>query len=422
MALVIGIAIGYGVGYATISPQQITVIRTVTETVTAGVAPPAPPERVRLIVIGPWAGAEMEAFQEVLREFMRSYPNIEVEYRIYRAEDLATIAPLQFGAGMSPGDVIFTAWGWWVKDMGDKGHLLDLGRLVNMNEFTPGIFDPVKSGDKIYGLPFTAFAKPGFWYRKSFFQAHGLKEPKTWDEFLRLLDEIKQRQIPGIRAPIVTGNGVGWPISDVTEHFIIALGGPEMQLNLISGKTAFNDPQVRSVFENYLVPLLKKGYFSEPIEWTKAVEEWWGGRYALYFMGTWITGMVPDPNDLGFFPLPGTKGVVMGTDYIFVPKYTKHPEEAKLLAKWLATEGQRIHAGTKAGKFSTWLKVGVKDHWAPMQVVYEKVAGLQPLPDLDDSVGGEWQRLFWDQLKLLWVNPDKLGDVLNTLAANFPKK
>ncbi len=403
ITFIIGILVGYGIAYVTITPQQTTTT-----------------QKVKLVVIGPWAGDEMKAFKQVLDKFMEEHPNIEVEYRIYRAEDLASIAPPQFEAGMAPGDVIFSAWGWWVKEMGEKGHLMDLSDLVSEDEYIKGIFDPVKSGDKIYGLPFTAWAKPGFWYRKSFFQKHGLKEPKTWDEFKQLLDKIKQ--IPGIEAPIVTGDSVGWPISDITEHFIITFGGIDMQLKLINGELKFNDPQVKAIFENYIVPLIKEGYFSEPIEWTKAIEEWWSGKYALYFMGTWLTGMVDDPDDLGFFPLPGCKGVVMGTDYIFVPKYTEHPEEAKLLAKWLATEGQRVHVGTHAGKFATWLKVDIKDHWKPMQAVYEKLKQMTPVPDLDDSVGGDWQKLFWDQLKLLWVNPDKLDDVLNTLTENFPQK
>lgn len=403
ITFIIGILVGYGIAYVTITPQQATTT-----------------QKVKLVVIGPWAGDEMKAFQQVLNKFMEEHPNIEVEYRIYRAEDLASIAPPQFEAGMAPGDVIFSAWGWWVKEMGEKGYLMDLSGLVNPDEYIKGIFDPVKSGDKIYGLPFTAWAKPGFWYRKSFFKKYGLEVPKTWDEFKQLLDKIKQ--IPGIKAPIVTGDSVGWPISDIVEHFIITFGGVDMQLKLIKGELKFNDPQVKAIFENYIVPLIKEGYFSEPIEWTKAIEEWWNGKYALYFMGTWLTGMVDDPDDLGFFPLPGCKGVVMGTDYIFVPKFTEHPEEAKLLAKWLATEGQRVHVGTHAGKFATWLKVDIKDHWKPMQEVYEKLKQMTPVPDLDDSVGGEWQKLFWDQLKLLWVNPDKLDEVLNTLTEKFPQK
>jgi len=33
-----------------------------------------------------------------------------------------------------------------------------------------------------------------------------------------------------------------------------------------------------------------------------------------------------------------------------------------------------------------------------------KELNLAILPDMDDTVGGDWQSLFWDQLKLLWVN------------------
>ncbi len=416
--LVVGFAAGYLVAQQAMPAATVTV--TVEKPVTpAPAATPTPREKVTLVVIGPWSGKEMEYFMEVLREFEKQHPWIEVEYRIYRAEDLASIAPPQFEAGMAPGDVLITPWGWWIKEMGEKGHLIAWNDEINTEEFMAGVFDPVTGADgKIYGLPFTAWAKPGFWYRKSFFEKYGLQPPKTWEEFLDLLKKLKE-VLGG--PPIVTGDGVGWPISDVVEHFIIAFGGPELQLKLIRGEVKFTDPEVRKIFEEYIVPLLKEGYFSEPIEWTRAVELWWEGRYALYFMGTWITGMVDDPNDLDFFPLPGTRGVVMGLDYIAVPKYTKHLEEAKLLAKWLATEGQRVHVGTKAGKFATWLKVGIEDHWGPMQAVYAKLKDMQPVPDLDDAVGGDWQRLFWDQLKTLWVAPDRLNDVLERLAEEFPK-
>jgi multiple sugar transport system substrate-binding protein len=57
-----------------------------------------------------------------------------------------------------------------------------------------------------------------------------------------------------------------------------------------------------------------------------------------------------------------------------------------------------------------------------MQDVYRKVQDLKLaiLPDMDDTVGGDWQTLFWDQLKLLWVSPDKLGSVLDTLTREHP--
>jgi multiple sugar transport system substrate-binding protein len=383
--------------------------------------PPAPAPTVKLRVIGPWAGKEAEYFKTVLEEYKKVNPNVEFEYIIMRAEDLAKVLPLNFEAKTTPADVIITPWGWFIAEMAAKGHVVELTGIISKGDYVAGILDPVTVDGKIYAGPFTMWLKPGFWYRKSFFNRHGLSEPRTWDEFKALLDRIKA--ISGIKNPIVTGDGVGWPVSDVTEHFIITFAGPQAQLDLIEGRVKFTDPQMRGAFENYLVPLIKDRYFSEPIEWTAAIELWWKGEYGLYFMGTWITGMVEDANDIAFFPLPGCKGVVGGTDYVFIPKYTPNKDIALEFVKWLITEGQVVHASTPAGKIPTWVKAAPEKLWAPMQDVFRKVKelGLSILPDLDDTVGGDWQILFWDQLKLLWVEPDKLDEILNTLTTQHPK-
>lgn len=411
MSFLLSIVILSAIAAGCISQEQQTA--TITETKTEVV------KEVTLTVIGPWSGGELEAFMEVIKAFEKQHPNIKIEYKTYRAEDLSTLLPLQFESKDTPADVIFM-WGWFIAEMGKKGHLMELNGVINENDYVKGVLNDVKVGDKIYGAPFTAGAKPGFWYRKSFFEKYNLKPPINWDEFVALLEKIKK--IKGIKAPIVSGDSVGWPISDVTEHFIITFGGPELQYNLIAGKVRFTDPEVQSIFKDKLVPLLKAGYFSEPIEWTAAVKSWWNGEYGLYFMGTWITGMVDDPNDLGMFTLPGAKGMVLGVDYMMVPKYTKHPEEAKELVKFLSTEGQKIHVGTKAGKVATYKDVPIDAYWAPMRDVAKIVSEITTVPDLDDSVGGEWQQVFWDQLKLLWVKPDMVDEVLKTLDEKFPKK
>ena len=374
---------------------------------------------VRLTVIGPWSGVEQEYFLKVIEEYQRANPGVEIRYVPMRPEDVARTAAIQFEAGIAPADVIITPWAWWIVEMARKGHVVDVTDLVNRDEYVPGIVENVEYDGKIWGVPFTMWLKPGFWYKKSFFEENGLEEPETWEEFVALLETISG--IDGITAPIVSGNGVGWPLSDVAEHFIITFAGAEAQLGLISGERSFTDPDVREAMER-LVSLIEAGYFGEPIEWTAGVEKWWNEEYALYFMGTWITGMVEDPNDLGFFTLPGAKGVVGGADYAFIPKYAENVEEAMRFLEYLATEGQAVHVSTPAGKVPTWLGVGIDQLWPPMQVVFQKIKeqGLSILPDLDDSIGGDWQTLFWDQLKLLWVQPDRLGEVLATLTEQHP--
>lgn len=370
-----------------------------------------------LTVIAGWAGAEMEGFLPVLKTFEQE-TGIKVEYKIYRAEDLATLLPAQFSAKTTPGDVIFM-WAWFIKEKAKEGHVIELTNLISEKDFIKGSLDAVKVDNKLFGAVYTGKVKPGFWYRKSFFQKNNLTVPKTWTSFVSLLKKLKN--IPGIKAPIASGDGVGWPLSDVTEHFLATFGGPQLNLDLINRKVRWTDQKVRSIFENRLVPLLKAGYFGEPTEWTMALQLWWNGDYGLYFMGSWITGMVKDPNDLGVFSLPGCKGIVFGPDYLFVPAYTKHPEEAKKLAQFLTTKGQEVQV-KQGGHIATYTKVSLSSYPPVDREVANLMKGVSALPDLDDTIGGEFQAVFWDQLKLLWVKPDRLDDVLKTLDEKSSKK
>jgi multiple sugar transport system substrate-binding protein len=368
-----------------------------------------------ITVIGPWSGGEMDAFMPVLQAFEEK-TGIDVEYKLYRAEDLADILPSMFAAETTPGDVIFM-WSWFIKEKGQEGHILDVTDLINEADFSPGALDPVKVGDTLYGGSYTGKVKPGFWYRKSFFETYGLTPPETWDEFLALLDNIAT--IPSIVNPIVSGDEVGWPLSDITEHFLITFGGPQLHRDLTAGTVAWNSTQVRDIFANKLVPLLQRN-FSTPIEWTTALDLWWNGDYGLYFMGSWITGMVDDPEDLGLFSLPDTEGLVFAADYFFIPAYTEHPEEAKELFKFLASEEAQSIQVAQGGHIATNIDVQL-DAYPPVdRRVAEVMTGKEILTDLDDTIGGEFQLTFWEQLRLLWVDPTKLDDVLDALEAVAP--
>ncbi len=364
-----------------------------------------------LVVIGPWSGAEAEPFEAVLKAFTEK-TGIPVEYRVMRAEDLAAVLPAQFAAGLTPGDLIF-GWGWWVKEFAD--HIVDVGKEIAGIPFTT---DPIVVEGRAVGVPYVTWVKPGFWYRKSFFAAHKLQAPTTWEEFLALLEKIQA--IPGVEAAAASGDGVGWPLSDMTEHFIITFGGLDMHLGLIGGTVKWGSPEVRAIFESYLIPFLR--YASDPIEWTAALDMWWDGKYGIYFMGNWITSMVEDPSDLGVFTLPGCKAVVGGTDYMFIPKYSARVDDARALLSYLVSvEGVALRV-SKGGKLSMRADVGPQ-HYPPAEAALAQAVGaLSIAPDMDDTIGGDWQLAFWDQLKLLWVKPEALDDVLYTLDAAHPAK
>ena len=216
----------------------------------------------------------MDAFLPTLERF-ETLSGINIKYRVFRAEDLATLLPAQFATGTAPGDVIFM-WAWWIGEKAQDGHVLEVTDLVDAANFLPGTFDQVNDTGKIYGGAYTGKVKPGFWYRKSFFAANNLTATtvnSTWAEFLALLDDIAAT---GVVNPIASGDDVGWPLSDITEHFLITFGGAQLQYDLIAGTVDWNSTEVRTIFEDRLVPLLQ-GNFSDYIEWTTALDLWWDG-------------------------------------------------------------------------------------------------------------------------------------------------
>lgn len=378
----------------------------------------APP--VTLRVIGPWLGVEQDDFLLVLGAF-ENQTGINVEYNQTYAGDLAQSLPGEFEEGRTPGDLIF-AWPWFIQEMGAQGHLFDVAYLTNESDFLPGVLDVIRVEDRRYGGSYTGKAKPGFWYRESFFSANGLAEPTDWNGFLTLLDDIAA--VEGVTNPIASGDEVGWPLSDVTEHFLITFGGPQLHRNLTSGKSAWNSSGVRNIFSERLIPLLQ-GNFSEPIEWLSAMDLWWQGNYGLYFSGSWIISMVDNATDLGLFSLPGAEGLVLAPDYFFVPVYSEHPDQALDLFRFLASaDGQEIQVA-QGGHVATNVNVPLNTYPQADRMVVEILDGKEMLPDLDDTVGGrggsDFQITFWEQMKRLWTDPTSLDDVLDILEAAFPR-
>jgi len=175
---------------------------------------------VTLKIIAPYAGDELVPFKPVMKEFELRNPGIKIEYRTGRSEDISTVLAAQFSVKSTFADVINISWPWYVVEKAKEGHIMEVSDLIDEKDYLPGTLDQVKIEGRVYGGP-----EPGGVtvpeYRKSFFTKHNLPDPKklqSWDEFIALLDEIKK--IPGVKAPIGSGNGVGWPFTSVVEPMI----------------------------------------------------------------------------------------------------------------------------------------------------------------------------------------------------------
>jgi multiple sugar transport system substrate-binding protein len=388
---------------------------TASDTITIKVTPAVP---VTLTVFSLWSGSEEQNFLQCLGNFTE-LTGITVNHYSYTTEDLLIGVPMQLRAGSSIADVIIAPWPAWIKDLAP--YLTSVNDLIDPTKYPVNTINAVKDEHGvIWAAPFKLSGKPGFWYKKSFFADNGLTVPTSYSEFTTLLSTIQG--IPGIEQAIASGDTVGWPLSDTTEAFIMGLGGYQLQEDLITGPSVRNwtDTEVRDVFEELRL-LLEAGYFSAPAEWTSQITKFWDEKYGLYFMGSWMTTMsqIGDVSDLDFFGFPGTDGVAGSVDYLIIPKYAPHINEAKQLLEYLAgPDAQTIMVG-RGGFFGTHADVPITAYTPLDKKVLDFISlpTIHIVPDLDDAIGGKFQTTFWAQLKLLWVDPTPgtLEDVLTAL-------
>jgi len=376
---------------------------------------------VELTVFSPWHGIEEQNFLQVLANFTRK-TGITVDHTGFTIFELQSLVEAELQGHTSSADVVLAPWPVWILDLASQGHLIEATNLINASKYPTNVIAHVTNGKgKTYAAPFKLSAKPGFWFKKSFFANHELPIPATFDEFNNILLPTIQA-IPGVEHVIASGDGVGWPLSDTAEAYIMGLGGYQLQEDLIAGPCVRNwtDINVVEVFEQ-LRRELAAGYFSPPAEWTSQITKFWNEKYGLYFMGSWITVMpqIGNLSDLDFFGFPGTDGVAGAVDYAFIPKYTGHLDEAKLLFQYLAgAEAQETMV--RLGGFLAPNMDVPTDAYRPIDkkiVDFISQPSIHIVPDLDDNIGGKFQTTFWAQLKLLWVDPTSatLNDVLNAL-------
>ncbi|PSP75324.1 carbohydrate ABC transporter substrate-binding protein [Halobacteriales archaeon QS_1_68_20] len=366
-------------------------------------------------VTGVWSGGEEEDFMAVV-DHVEEQTDLTIEYRAQTTDSLLSGSLMDYESGTAPADIVVMPSPARIVSDAESGHLEPVGDTWDEGNFAVKP-DRVSTGGDTYAAPFKMDLKPGFWYRKSFFDEHGLSEPGSWDEFLSLLEEISG--IDGVDAPIASGNGDGWPLSDLTEGFFMRQeNGAQLQQDLISGDADFTGDRVRTAFEE-IQSLHDEGHFSQTREFGVQYEYFWENSLPLYFMGSFTPAQdaIKDPSDLGVFRLPGTDGITSSVNWFTVPTYSENVDAAKqALEHFVSAEGQQVWA-ERGGFIAS--NTEVPDDAYQIEVMAnlpDLAAEVTVVPDLDDALGNPFQSEFWSQLKGLWSDPDQnLDSILETL-------
>ena len=311
------------------------------------------------------------------------YPNINLEISNVSGAEYEVQLPIALSSDNPPD--IYALW-----PGGRPIFQSQNGRIATITDFYNESIAPlyvegvnkgvVETDGEIYVMPFNVMPN-AFYYRTDVFEELNLEPPETWDEFVAVLDAIKESGT----TPIALGSGRGWEPLFWFDYMVLRVAGAEFREDLMWGKVSYTDPKVIEAMEMW-GELLEAGYFNEDItsfawaDMTPMVAE---GRAAMMLMGPWAVntlseaGLTPG-EDFDMFPFPN-----INPD---IPDATEGAMEG-----W-ATTGARDNAEAVEAILSC---VASTEH----QTIYAEIAVRpMPNPEITLDVYSEDQRPFITRL------------------------
>lgn len=234
-----------------------------------------------------WVGFERTPINMLIKEFKKKFPSISVEVQ---QEEWGMYFPILWAkiAEGNPPDVSITEIGQRLVKLANTGCLADLTDFWHEQGYQKIFSKEMKEGctvgGKMYGVPSKEYTFV-VWYLKDVFEEKGFKPPKTWDQFLRLCDEIKEEGT----YPIISS---GWGTSIWLEYILLGLGGSEFYSSLLRGEKSWTDPMVVEAYQ-WLKKLVSEYFYpypyaySFPVTWMKLNER----EAAMQLQGDWVDGM-----------------------------------------------------------------------------------------------------------------------------------
>jgi ABC-type glycerol-3-phosphate transport system substrate-binding protein len=273
----------------------------------------------------------------------------------------------------------------------------------------------------------------GIWYDKSQHPDIASNPPKTWTEFITLLDKLKAAGGP---APIaldgdITGYNPYW-FNTLMERIL----GPGSWMKVVSDKSgdAWDDPGVLDAAKK--VEQLAKGHYFingyGASKWPAQQQAWASHKASLLFMGSWAPTETGTYAAKGFqyasFPFPATASGRMSAraDFIgfAVPKKAKNSSAAQQLAAFLLSKKYQQAFGAEAKQLPVRSDVTVAPDLADVQ------KALNSAPETyqqNDGVAfpGYNEKVFWpvdDDLVLGKISAEEFVHKLKDATVEYWKQ
>ena len=225
----------------------------------AGIALPAGAGVLNMFGSSPAAAAEMSGSVEFWHlsnpapaavytssvERMRvAHPGVELRAQSIQNDPYKTKLQVAMGADQPP-DVFHSFGGGGVlKAFVDAGKVMDLTDVLAeerfKDRFAPAsAFDNMTWDGRTYAVPILV-AGAFFYYDRDLFQRLGIKQWRTWDEFLAELNKMKENGL----IPIALANKARWAGAFYYNYLVGRIAGFDFLPKVLSGEAKFDAPEV----------------------------------------------------------------------------------------------------------------------------------------------------------------------------------
>ncbi|UWZ34296.1 extracellular solute-binding protein [Dactylosporangium roseum] len=225
--------------------------------------------------------------------------------------------------------------------------------------------------------------------------------PKTWDEFIALLDRLKAQG----QTPLAADGDIAGYNAAFFSTLLVRNSGPGALMKLASDKTgaAWDDPAVLDAAKK-VEQLVKGGYLIKGYnasKWPAQQQKWANGEAALMFMGSWLPTESATYAAAGFeygsFPFPTTGSAdSMRADFsgFAVPKKAKNAKLAQEFAAFFLRKQYQDKWGVDAKVIPVRSDAATAPEMASVKTALDKVSTYHQQND-GVAFPGYNEKTFW---------------------------
>lgn len=294
-----------------------------------------------VLTMGSWRADDVAQMNNLLAEYRKVKPNVEIQFRPTNPPDYNATLRLQLDGGTAP-DLMYARSYATGQELFAAGYFGDCSDIPGVKQnFTASNSAPWQMPDgKNFAVPFAAVSH-AVYYNKTIFQKEGLAIPQTWEDFLKLCDILVAKGY----TPLANGVAEEW---DILEVFYLGMlpnfiGGSAERVKYENGQKKLNDDAFVASFQAMadVAKYLPRGFESVTYNDSQAL---FNTQQAVMFMdGSWTAGVYAGVNfEWGLFAMPAPAG--KKTAVTFHPDMaitwnakTKYPQECKDFLAWLAS-------------------------------------------------------------------------------------